>query len=789
MTSDAAPPTLLVTTPYFPPEGGGLEVYALNVNRELAAAHGWRVVIVTSGAHGTRPSHTHRDGLTVYRLPAQVRLSNTRFSAAWRRQLAHIVRRERPVLINAHAPVPGLADLVAALSAVPLVVTWHAGSMRKGRPLPDAMIRTYERTLCRRLLARAAWVIASSDTVRDTFLGPVRAKCSIVGPGIDTHRFSPADRRHPHRVVFVGGLNRRDTHNGLAELLDAINELAPGRPQLELDVVGGGSARGHFEQMTRNLGIADRVRFRGRLGGDDLVAAMQAGGLLALPTRNDSFPLVILEAMACGLPVISSAVGDIPKMVDEGVTGHLVPPDQPAMFSQRIAELIDDPDRADRMGRAARDKALGAATWQAQAARTDEIFRAVLAGRSPARRRNLAVVAPFFPPKIGGLERYAEAIARGLVARGDWDVTVFAANHRAGRTVVEVAGGLTIHRMRAWFTLSSTPVNPLWLWYLRRAFAANRIDAVHVHTPVPFLADVAGRASGSLPLIVTYHAGSMLKNRQPADLAVGFYERHLLPLLLQRADALVGVSPSVVEWLPDRHASKASVISPGVDSDRFLPGRAAHAPDGQPVILYVGKISTATAWKGVATLLDAFGIIHHQNPTARLRLVGDGDAIDEHAATVERMGLTDRVEFSGPLLDHALIGAYQGASVVVLPSLTEAESFGMSLIEAMACATPVVASRVGGIPFVVDDGRDGLLVPPGDAHSLAAACLRVLGDARLAAALGSAGRAKVLEHYRWPAQVEKYEALLQNCTAGAAPTASAPLSRRRPPGAGRSKPA
>lgn len=759
MTGRDGRPTLLVTTPYFPPEGGGLETYALNLNRELAAEHGWRVVVLTSASRGSPRSRSSQEGMTVYRLPCQTRLSNTRFSLAWRGLVARIISGERPVLINAHAPVPGLADLVAGLRAVPLVLTWHAGTMRKGHPLPDAMIQLYERTLCRRLLGRAAWVIASSDAVRDTFLGPVRAKCSTVAPGVDCARFFPAGRRAHDRIAFVGGLNRGDAHKGLAELLVALSEAAPLRPGLELDVIGGGSGKGHFEQMARTLGILDRVRFRGRLEGAALVGGLQSAGMLVLPTRNDSFPLVILEAMACGLPVISCPVGDIGTMIDDGVTGYLVPPEEPSILAARIVDLVDHPDRADQMGESGRAKALGVATWQSQAARTDEIFRSILGGRSPTRRRSLAVVAPYFPPKIGGLERYAEEVARGLVARGRWDVTVFAANHRRGPTTVEVTDGLTIHRMRPWFNLSNTPINPLWLWTLRRAFAANRIDMVHVHTPVPFLADVAGSASWPRPLIVTYHAGSMLKNRLPVDLGVGFYEQRMLPFLLRRADALVGVSPSVIDRFPKRHLTKSTLISPGVDSDRFLPGPMPDA-EAAPIVLYVGTISAATAWKGVATLLGAFAIIQRRKPTALLRLVGDGDAIAEHTRTAQRMGLGERVEFTGPLRDEALVRAYQGASILVLPSLTEAESFGMALIEAMACAKPVVASRVGGIPFVVEDGRDGLLVPPGNEEALAAACLHLLDHPEIAVALGAAGRAKVLEHYTWSAQIDRYEALL-----------------------------
>jgi glycosyltransferase involved in cell wall biosynthesis len=107
------------------------------------------------------------------------------------------------------------------------------------------------------------------------------------------------------------------------------------------------------------------------------------------------------------------------------------------------------------------------------------------------------------------------------------------------------------------------------------------------------------------------------------------------------------------------------------------------------------------------------------------------------------------VRFRGQLRGDDLVRAYQHAAVAVLPSRTEAESFGMVLIEAMACGTPVIGSRVGGVPFVVRDGVDGLLVPPADATALAQACTRLLTDERLARSMGDAGREAAVERFSW----------------------------------------
>ena len=173
----------------------------------------------------------------------------------------------------------------------------------------------------------------------------------------------------------------------------------------------------------------------------------------------------------------------------------------------------------------------------------------------------------------------------------------------------------------------------------------------------------------------------------------------------------MAVSPPVRDGVIADAGIAASIITPGVDEDFFrpLPPRQA----GAPTVLFVGRLERSSAWKGVDRLIRAFRLVLDQLPEARLRIVGEGDALDDHRRLAAELGLAANVDFTGALDRSALVDVYNQASVVVLPSLTEAESFGMTLIEAMACAKPVIGSRIGGIPYVIDDGVDGFLVEPG----------------------------------------------------------------------------
>ena len=174
--------------------------------------------------------------------------------------------------------------------------------------------------------------------------------------------------------------------------------------------------------------------------------------------------------------------------------------------------------------------------------RTNTILESVAAGRPGEGKHRLAVVTPKFRPTIGGLEEYAYQIALGFNERDDYDVIVLTSNHEGHRTVVDVVDGLTVFRFPRWFKVSETPINLLWPWYLRRAMADNRIDVVNAHTPVPFMVEAAAMASGTRPLVITYHAGSMVKDKPIPDLLIRSYERWVLPRLLRRADAVVSVT-------------------------------------------------------------------------------------------------------------------------------------------------------------------------------------------------------------------------------------------------------
>jgi glycosyltransferase involved in cell wall biosynthesis len=356
----------------------------------------------------------------------------------------------------------------------------------------------------------------------------------------------------------------------------------------------------------------------------------------------------------------------------------------------------------------------------------------------------VALVTPRFPPDVGGLENYVGWVAETLRDSDSCEVTVVTTSGGRRRRE-ETWRGIRVIRLGTWLTLSNTPVNPLWWWQVRRLLTRLEVDVVNAHAPVPGLADLAAFTS---PAPV-----------HPVDGVLRAYERHVLPRVFDHCAELVAVSPVSRAYATGR----AHVIPPGVDTTIFTPSPAAAR---SPRVLYVGRVERTSRWKGLETLVDSLPALRETVPEVRLDVVGSGDDVPhlrEHAA---RLGVADCIDWHGAVPHGELPRFYRSAAVTVLPSLTESESFGMTLVEAMACGCPVVGSAVGGIPFVIRDEVDGLLVPPGDAAALARALAGVLTDPARAAQLGAAGLEAARTHWDWARQRERTLQVLTDAASG-----------------------
>jgi rhamnosyl/mannosyltransferase len=374
---------LVLVTPYYAPHVGGVERYVASLVDELHRTADWSVTVVTSGPRGAGMSCTTTDGTRVYRLPWEFRLSNTPIGLRWRGMLKRIVERERPALVNAHAPVPGMADMMATVvGARPFVATYHTGPMRKDTLVKDLLVRTYQRVVLPRTLRKADVVITSSDYVRAGLPERFRERAVTVHPGIDLHRFTPGPPEPddaPARALFVGSLAKAAGYKNLTDLLYAMRQLADDGCRIDLTVVGDGDGRPGYERLAASLGLTSRVTFTGVLTDTPLIDAYQRSSFLVLPTLFDSFGTVLAETMACGRPVVSTTTGGVTELVTSGVDGLLVPPGDTTRLSCAIARLARDQELRRRLGTAARQKIVTRLSWTHQAELTIDAYHEAMA--------------------------------------------------------------------------------------------------------------------------------------------------------------------------------------------------------------------------------------------------------------------------------------------------------------------------------------------------------------------------------------------------------------------------
>jgi glycosyltransferase involved in cell wall biosynthesis len=256
-------------------------------------------------------------------------------------------------------------------------------------------------------------------------------------------------------------------------------------------------------------------------------------------------------------------------------------------------------------------------------------------------------------------------------------------------------------------------------------------------------------------------------------------KRRVQKLMCRLADKVVVNAGAIRDWLVEDGypEHKVVVIRNGVDTSRFGARgdgaafrRELDIPPGAPLVVMLARLNPT---KGIECFFEAAARIRQVHPDAYFLAVGecytraDGEFRVDHEYRrklddkVSSLGLTDRVRFTGLRKDVPQVLA--AAAVSVLPSLSEGIS--NSLLESMAAGVPVVATRVGGTPEVIEDGEHGLLVPPGDPQAVADAILAVLGDPELAARLSANGRRRAREEFSFEAVVRRTEDLYRELLA------------------------
>jgi glycosyltransferase involved in cell wall biosynthesis len=364
----------------------------------------------------------------------------------------------------------------------------------------------------------------------------------------------------------------------------------------------------------------------------------------------------------------------------------------------------------------------------------------------------IAHVTATFPPYLGGAGTVAFHQADGL-ARRDHDVEVFTARSEGSPP----ASAATVHRLDPLWRTGNAPILP-------RLATLRGFDVVHLHHPFIFGTELllASRVHARPPLVVTYHNQLIGEGRRRALFAG--WEATWGRALLRAASRILVVSDAHAATVPGlrRVAGKLTEVPNGVDLDAFRPddGRAGDAggtrerlgvPEDAVVVAFVSTLDRAHYLKRPDLALAALAA--SRDPRVHLLVIGGGEWLER----LRGQAPAGRVTFAGSR-GHDELPALLRASDVLL-STSDRESFGIVLIEGMACGLPVVSTDPPGVRAVVEHEVCGLLAPTGDAAALGAALGRLAADPDERRAFGAAGRARCEQRYGWPRIVDRLESV------------------------------
>jgi glycosyltransferase involved in cell wall biosynthesis len=508
-------------------------------------------------------------------------------------------------------------------------------------------------------------------------------------------------------------------------------------------VIGGeGPERAALERRASDLRLGDTVRFTGRLDDGALVDLYRAADVSVVPSvALEGFGLVVLEALACGTPVLASDVGGLAEALAGLDPTLIVPTAQPAALAERLTRALEEPSS---LPDAQRCRSYAETFSWPSSARCHTAVYEQAASRT-SKPRKLRVVYLDHCARLSGAELALLRLLRPL--GGDVDAHVVLAED--GPLTKKLCGAGISHEVlelhdgarnapRSRVSLRRPPLREAVssaAYALRLARRLHRLqpDIVHANSLKSLLyGGIAGRLAG-IPVVWHVH-DRIAADYLPADAVrlVGRLAR-ILP------SAVIANSRETLQRLEEAsgglHVSRAIVYDP-VDLEPYE--RSAR---GSP--LRVGMLGRLAPWKGQHLFLDAFA-----------RAFGDGSEIaavigaplfgeDSYAESLPRtaaaLGISKRVEFAGFRDDIA--AELAELDVLVHASLIP-EPLGQVVQEGMRAGLPVVAAKAGGPAEVIDDGRDGLLYPMGDAAALGEALVTLARSPDLRAQIGAAAAAR-----------------------------------------------
>jgi len=701
---------------------------------------GCRTCVIPHGA-------SLRGGSTLHRLRLLAR------DLAASRKFVALLRRRHYDLVYANSFVSLAAVWAAHRRAVPCI--WHLRELFRdvGGELTFPVVggRPILRAAARHLPTQT---VAISRAIVENVVGQTDDRhITILPNAIPDAFFKPLPSKSecrrklgiPQNAMLVGVPATLRPVKGLEFFIDAAGRLARMEPDCQFAVTGHGPSE-YTDQLIRRVdsaGITSRFRFLGSQR--DMPAFYASCDLVCVPSRSESFGRSIVEAMAVGVPLVATKVGGIPEIIEHDRTGRLVEYGNVEQLADAMRDLLRDEDRRVRYSRAAREDAESRFRTRNYRLRVhtmvdDALLRAgrpglgALDGTQDPRKPR--VLFAQYSGNFSGSTLSGRIIVEALLQGGCQVDVVFASDGPMVSRYAELGCKTSILKHGEW--LEKGGVIRCARRFARDAAATkqftNRLadqayDLVYVNSYVSAAAALAANRRG-VPCV--WHLRELFSDvgwelHYPA---IG--GRRLVRTAVRRlASQAVAISQAVANNVfPDPATSPVKVLHNAIEDSFFEPlppksecRRELELPAEAPLI---GLPGTLRPVKGVAFFIDAAAQMARDDSMCHFAVTGHG--MPEFREKLERKvasaGLKDRFHFLGAVTNMSLF--YGSCDIACIPS--RAEPFGRTVVEAMATGVPLVATRTGGIPEIIEHDRAGWLVDYGDVEQLTAALRTLLND-------------------------------------------------------------
>lgn len=774
--------------------------HRLDLARQVRDA-GYEVVVATRvGSEGER---LRAEGFKV--IPIGMIRQSRHIAKEWRAvlELVRIYREERPDIVHHVALKPilygsiaswivGIHRVVNAVAGMGFVFTSRTWKARLLRPLVVVGMKML-------LSGKGHWIIVQNrddwQMFRRMGISDGSRLVLIRGSGIDVNDFRPLPE--PDGDVTIAIVSRMLWDKGVHKLVEAFTLLRRQGEPLRLILAGEpdwGNPAAVPEARLREWQAQDGIDWRGHV--EDVREVWRTAHIACLPSRREGLPRSLLEAAACGRPMVATDVPGCRELVQDGENGLLVPAGNVNALADALRLLAHDPERRARLGRRGREIIETEFSSTLVIRKHLDLYATMLDGApNPERKLRILFLSDNFPPEMNAA---ATRVYERACYWAKWghDVTVLTCqpNFPDGKVFegyanrwyqVEEMGGIRVVRVKTFITANSGVfLRTLdFISFMVSGVAAGlferRPDVVCATSP-QFFAAIAGWILGILrrrPFVFE------LSDLWPASIVAVGAMRPSLPLrlvekvelfLYRRAAAVVALTNAFKANLTRRRIDpdKITVVKNGVDLSRYAPrprDEALAAEWGLTGKLVVGYIGTHGMAHGLRNVLDAAELLRDRDDI-RLMLVGAGAEREELKARAAERGITNVVFV--PAQPKGLMPAFWSLCDVALVHLRNSPVFEevipSKMFEAMGMGLPVMlVVPAGEARAILEEDQAGIWVPPEDPQALAEACRRFADDQDMRATLARNSLAAAPRHTRETQAREMEAVLLQVAEQGA----------------------